>query len=98
MIGLTGVLDAGTYRLGQINAIGLRLLKINIGWITSLNVGLSGTDMKNSHNLVRCKCCNALYDQTIKWVRGYYQGTSSNFTTTGSVKESSCPVCGKENQ
>lgn len=52
--------------------------------------------MKNSNNLVRCNCCNALYDKTVKWVRGYYQGTSEDFTETSKIKDDCCPVCGKE--
>ena len=51
----------------------------------------------NSHNLVRCGCCDAIYDKTVKWVRGYYQGTSCDFTPAIPVRENSCPVCGKVN-
>ena len=51
--------------------------------------------MKNSHNLVRCDCCNALYDKTVKLVRGYYHGTSTGFTTISKSKDGGCPVCGK---
>lgn len=54
--------------------------------------------MKNSDNLIRCDCCNALYDKTIKWVRGYYHGTSTAFTATLRIKDNSCPVCGKERE
>lgn len=54
--------------------------------------------MKNSHNLVRCGCCNALYDKTVKWVRGYYHGTSEDFTTVSKIKDGVCPVCGKESE
>lgn len=53
-------------------------------------------NVANQHNLVRCGSCDALYDKTAKWVRGYSHGTSSEFTVTGAVKENSCPVCGKE--
>ena len=53
-------------------------------------------NVANQHNLVRCGSCDALYDKTAKWVRGYSHGTSGEFTVTGAVKENSCPVCGKE--
>jgi len=52
----------------------------------------------SQHNLVRCEVCDAIYDKTAKWVRGYSRGTSNEFTTTGTVKEKSCPVCGKERE
>lgn len=50
--------------------------------------------MKNAKNLVRCNNCSALYDKTLKWVRGYYEGTSSIFVSTETVRDNSCPVCG----
>lgn len=52
----------------------------------------------NSENLIRCSNCNALYDKTIKWGYGYYQGTSDTFTFTSTVKENHCPICNKENK
>lgn len=51
----------------------------------------------NSQNLVHCSCCNAIYDKTAEWVRGYYQGTSCNFIPAITVKENSCPICGNDN-
>ena len=53
-------------------------------------------DCANQKNLVRCGSCDALYDKTLKWVRGYSHGTSEDFTVTSKVKENSCPVCGKK--
>ena len=50
---------------------------------------------KNSENLMRCTNCNALFDKTVKWARGYYEGTSDYFTQVATVKENSCPICGK---
>lgn len=52
-------------------------------------------NVANQHNLVRCGCCDALYDKTVKWVCGYSHGTSNEFTVTRTVKENSFPVCGK---
>lgn len=52
----------------------------------------------NGKNLVRCYHCNALYDKTIRWGLGYYDGTSTNFTTVVTVKENHCPICNKENK
>lgn len=45
MIGLTGGLVAGTYRLDRINATGLHLLKINIGQTTNPRSGLKDTSV-----------------------------------------------------
>ena len=50
----------------------------------------------NQHNLVRCSNCDAIYDKTIQWVRGRYDGTSSTFRTSSTVRENSCPICGKK--
>jgi rubredoxin len=53
--------------------------------------------MKNKNNIVRCSNCGAIYDKTLKWSRGYYQGeTSDYFVITGKLKECACPVCLKE--
>jgi hypothetical protein len=52
----------------------------------------------NQHNLVRCKCCDALYDKTVRWARGSYVGTSNAFLTSFNVRENHCPVCGEENE
>ena len=52
----------------------------------------------NADRLVKCGSCSALYDRTLTWERGYYSGTSVNFTTVGQVKLGCCPVCGKLNQ
>ena len=52
----------------------------------------------NQHNLVRCDGCDALYDKTAKWVRGYTRGTTGEFTATSKVKHNCCPVCGKERE
>ena len=49
-------------------------------------------------DLVKCSGCTALYDRTLTWERGYYAGTSENFTTVSRVKPGCCPVCGKSNQ
>jgi hypothetical protein len=50
----------------------------------------------NQKNLVRCDHCDALYDKTLRWGLGYYDGTSDNFTTLVTVKEDRCPICNKE--
>lgn len=55
-------------------------------------------NVANQHDLVRCDCCDALYDKTAKWVRGYSHGTSNEFTVTRKIKENLCPVCGKERE
>ena len=50
----------------------------------------------NQKNLVRCDYCDALYDKTLRWGLGYYDGTSDNFTTLVTVKEDRCPISNKE--
>lgn len=52
----------------------------------------------NRNNLIKCTRCDAIYDRTVKWRRGYYHGTSNQFTQTSTVKENTCPICGKENK
>lgn len=100
MIGLTGGLAAGTYRLAQINAIGLVSARIGIMQKTLQSVGLRGTDMNyaNSNNLVKCSHCTALYDSTLSWARGYYSGTTTFFSPTQTVPTGCCPVCGVKSQ
>jgi len=45
------------------------------------------------NKLVTCICCKALYNLKVKWVRGYYEGTSMTFNETSSAIYNHCPVC-----
>lgn len=62
--------------------------------------GLKDIEMKvaNQHNLVRCDNCSALYDKTLRWVRGYHRDSSDDFTFINSIKENSYPICAKERE
>lgn len=55
-------------------------------------------NVANASNLIRCSGCAALYDKTISWARGYYNGTSPNFTAVSLVEQGNCPICGKKHQ
>lgn len=52
----------------------------------------------NSDRLIKCNGCQALYDKTLSWERGYYNGTSNNFVCMTKINMGCCPMCGNKNQ
>jgi len=52
-------------------------------------------------NLIVCgnRHCEAQYDPTRRWSRGYYsEGTDGKFNPSYNVPEKSCPVCGTKQE
>jgi len=48
--------------------------------------------------MTKCYRCDALYDETIKWVYGWQEKDRTDgggFHRTGSVKDGDCPICRK---
>lgn len=48
-------------------------------------------------SLVHCRRCDARFDPSVEWVRGYApkNDTSGAFTVTGTVAPGDCPICNK---
>jgi len=50
----------------------------------------------NKSNLVCCDHCHAIYDKTLNWVYGSWEGTTGHFNADGRIAKDCCPMCRKE--